>query len=170
MTEARDEAEEAVSDAEETVKTLKETLGARYGPDDAYFPLKGQCFTLDTRDYQYELCPFRTAKQKPSGGGGVGTSLGTWEAEKSWEQPGEWNFRNGQSCWQGPKRSAAVRLRCGPDHQLLDVDEPSKCTYTFVLETPAACDDDTVADERARLFAEVGVGGGQERGAGHTEL
>lgn len=48
-------------------------------------------------------------------------------------------FEKGQKCWKGPSRSLRVALACGPEDVLSTVAEPETCTYTAVLETPAAC-------------------------------
>ena len=48
-------------------------------------------------------------------------------------------FEKGQKCWNGPSRSLRVALACGPEDVLSSVAEPETCTYTAVLETPAAC-------------------------------
>lgn len=48
-------------------------------------------------------------------------------------------FDKGQKCWNGPARSLRVALACGPEDELSAVAEPETCTYTAVLETPAAC-------------------------------
>lgn len=48
-------------------------------------------------------------------------------------------FERGSKCWNGPARSLRVALACGPEEVLSDVAEPDTCTYTAVLETPAAC-------------------------------
>jgi Glucosidase II beta subunit-like protein len=45
----------------------------------------------------------------------------------------------GEQCWQGPKRSMTVTLRCGPKNRLIDVEENGKCTYEAVLETYLVC-------------------------------
>lgn len=65
-------------------------------------------------------------------------------------------FEKGQRCWNGPSRSLRVSLACGPDDVLSTVAEPETCTYTAVLETPAACSPDL----RDALFAEAGEGDG----------
>lgn len=64
------------------------------------------------------------------------TSLGTW---------GQWNsyktmkYENGQSCWNGPSRTATYTLKCGTYDFISNADEPSMCTYTFDFYTPVAC-------------------------------
>ena len=52
----------------------------------------------------------------------------------------EMRFADGATCWNGPKRSITVRLECGVEEELTQVEEPSTCTYTAVLRTPTACD------------------------------
>lgn len=61
-------------------------------------------------------------------------------------------FNNGDSCWQGPRRSLSVTLKCGLNHKLTQLEEPSTCVYTAILETPVACSQAVAA----ALFAEVG--------------
>lgn len=75
-------------------------------------------------------------------------------------------FDHGEPCWQGPTRSTKVRWRkergkekkkkrstssahsltlhklryvCGPENQILSVEEPSRCVYEVKFATPAAC-------------------------------
>jgi len=62
--------------------------------------------------------------------------MGTW---KKWEAPGVGLFDHGQWCPGGPDRSLRVRFECGPKEELLDVTEPSRCTYAASLTHPAAC-------------------------------
>lgn len=73
-------------------------------------------------------------------------------------------FEKGQKCWNGPARSLRVALACGSADLLSSVAEPETCTYTAVLETPAACSsalrDALVASSR------VGEGAGRRADAG----
>ena len=48
-------------------------------------------------------------------------------------------FAGGAKCWNGPKRSLTVTVRCGVENRMATVIEPSMCTYTAEFETPAAC-------------------------------
>lgn len=41
--------------------------------------------------------------------------------------------------WYRPKRELEVSLCCGSTEEVLDVAETSKCVYTMVFATPAAC-------------------------------
>ena len=50
-------------------------------------------------------------------------------------------FSNGQSCYNGPKRNAKVNLICGGETRLLNVEEATICSYEFLMETPAVCDE-----------------------------
>ena len=50
----------------------------------------------------------------------------------------------GQSCWNGPARSAVVQLKCGAVEEVVEVSEPSVCFYDFVMLTPLVCDDSVV--------------------------
>lgn len=74
-------------------------------------------------------------------------------------------FEKGQKCWNGPTRSLRVALACGPEDRLSSVAEPETCTYTAVLETPAACSpalrDALVASSRVGE-EEAGKGQGEE--------
>jgi len=102
-----------------------------FGPDKKFFYLYDRCFNKDTGGYTYELCPFKNARQ-------AGTSLGNWEA---WQgENSKMKYSGGASCWQGPDRSLLVTLVCGKEEQILKVDEPSRCAYSMIFSTPAACD------------------------------
>ncbi len=47
---------------------LEGKLERDYGPEDAFLPLDGQCFTANQDKYTYEVCPFGRASQKEGGG------------------------------------------------------------------------------------------------------
>lgn len=79
---------------------------------------------------------------------GTGDSAGSGSAAKQGEDPRQHQpvfngdvlvFDRGQKCWNGPARSLKVALACGTEDALSAVSEPETCTYTAVLETPAAC-------------------------------
>lgn len=110
-------------------------------------PLLGECLERNLAGYKYSLCLFQSAKQGP-------TSLGKFESWSSDSaalcvqnpQTGEFyegcaamKFTNGQKCWSGPKRELTVLFSCAVETQILEVDEPSTCSYTMLVSTPLAC-------------------------------
>lgn len=72
-----------------------------------------------------------------------GTDLGKW---KDWGKKGDGEtdftkmiYDEGAHCWNGPQRSTTVMLECGPETAILEVSEPSTCTYVMKVSSPAAC-------------------------------
>lgn len=65
-------------------------------------------------------------------------SWGQWTGPES-DKYSEMLFDRGQACWNGPQRTAKIRVHCGGDHKVTGVSEPSRCEYMFDFETPAAC-------------------------------
>jgi Glucosidase II beta subunit-like protein len=138
---ARDTANAEVNKLEGELRKLKEDESNDFGPDSVFYRLKGKCFSYRSTQYTYEVCPFGTAKQDH-------TSLGTftsWGKTKAADgtEVNDYSymqFSNGAYCWNGPNRSMKVKFECGEKEELLNPDEPEKCTYSSVLQTPAACD------------------------------
>jgi len=85
---------------------------------------------------------FKDARQI-SKGGGSDVTIGYWD---SWSGPenkkySKMKYANGATCWNGPARSITTTLKCGLEHKIIDVREPSRCEYAAVFETPSACDE-----------------------------
>nr|UEK51515.1 glucosidase 2 beta-A-like protein 2 [Parasacculina yatsui] len=137
---ARDEyssATNTVNKLRQRVDVLQKVLTIEFGTDSVYAALYRQCFVHNTHEYEYKLCLFDKATQKPISGG-VETVLGQWGHWISGVESAQM-YDNGQQCWNGPKRSTEVSIRCGVETRLLEVNEPSKCVYGIVMESPAAC-------------------------------
>lgn len=126
-----------------------------YGPEQGFLMLTEPgvgCLELEDKEYVYSLCPFKDAHQR-SRSAGSSSLLGSWkgwvdhpEGSETWDREAkmrlsykEMLYDDGHSCWNGPNRSVKVRVECGPENKLLSAEEPSRCTYRFRLETPAAC-------------------------------
>jgi len=127
---AESEVRQLKKEAEDSTKALDDT-----GSLSAFIPLHHKCFEKEVRQYTYEVCLFKDAYQKE---GSSRTRLGNYVSFDKETLTIE--YKNGQTCWNGPARSIKVTLECGAENQLGHVDEPSKCVYATVLKTPAACD------------------------------
>ena len=86
------------------------------------------------------MCPFDQCSQRGKSGGAE-TRLGTWGEWTGPEQDryAKMKFSGGQTCWNGPARSAIVYLHCGGENVLTAVSEPNRCEYEMHFTTPAAC-------------------------------
>lgn len=132
-------------------KEMVEKREKYYGPDDVLLPLSEHCFTSIVDKYTYEVCPFKTSSQIENG---RKTSLGSWDSSEE-NDLSSMAFNNGESCWQGPKRSIRVSLSCGASDKLSKVDEPSRCEYTAELTTPVVCFKEYVDDIKMELNRKV---------------
>lgn len=120
----------------EEIEQLELISGQDLGPMFMFEPLVGECFELKDSQYTYELCTFKDSVQNQ---GNSKTSLGKFA---SWEDDYTiMNYVDGQKCWNGPKRSTRVELRCGSLNKILSASEPSMCEYAMTFETPLACSD-----------------------------
>ena len=130
------------------ISDLEKTKEAAVWDYPAFLALKGQCFDRDDGSYNYNVCLFDDARQRPRGQNIGGTVMGNFNSfgEQTYSVWGarhdlsKIKFDNGQHCYGGPARSVEVSVICGPETKLLSVDEPSMCTYKMVLSSPAICE------------------------------
>lgn len=141
LREQLDELSESVRSLDSEIRKLESTDRDDYGPEQEWFKLSKDCFKLKDHQYTYEVCPYNKAQQDH-------TNLGSWKGFE--DDYTVMKFEGGSHCWNGPSRSMTVTLECGASEELVDVDEPSTCTYTATLKTPAACS--------PKLIAEYNVG------------
>ncbi|KAK1154004.1 glucosidase 2 subunit beta [Acipenser oxyrinchus oxyrinchus] len=135
-----DEAEKALRDLEEQIRSLEKEISFDFGPSAEFSYLYSQCYELTTGEYVYRLCPFSRVTQKQKFGGSE-TNLGTWG---SWAGPEDdkysvMKYEQGTGCWQGPNRSTTVKLTCGTETAVVSTSEPSRCEYQVEFTTPAVC-------------------------------
>jgi len=133
-------ADRQLRDMEREIKQLSESLDKDYGENSVFAVLQGQCFEYTDNEYVYKMCPFDQCSQRGKSGGAE-TRLGTWGEWTGPEQDryAKMKFSGGQTCWNGPARSAIVYLHCGGENVLTAVSEPNRCEYEMHFTTPAAC-------------------------------
>lgn len=133
----------ALRDLEREMADLIAKQGNTYGGGDAFLPLSESCIESALVDgkHTYSVCPFGAAKQME---GGRSTGLGTWGGFAEVDGETVMRFMDGDACWQGPRRSMEVKLKCGSEDSFGAVSEPSRCTYAGVLTTPAFCSESIV--------------------------
>ena len=123
----------------ETVNQLNTTLNLDYGPDNIFLALKDSCISSKTGQYVYRMCFYGQATQDK-------VNLGTWDSvvypkddKDDKAKSTIVKFLDGAKCWNGPKRSLTVTLKCGVTEELFDIDEPETCVYTAFARLPALC-------------------------------
>lgn len=115
-----------------------------YGPDNMFVSMQDRCIQTKHDKYTYKVCPFEQSYQDT-------TQLGRFEG---WgDNHTKMLFTNGMKCWNGPSRSMTVTLQCSDTEALVDLLEPSMCTYTATLRTPLACAPGAEAGLQAELDA-----------------
>ncbi|CAN0003881.1 unnamed protein product, partial [Phaeothamnion confervicola] len=113
------------------------------GPGKILAALARRRFALDTGTFRYEVAPFVEVKQHH-------TLIGRWRGFGGSTNHLLWEFDDGQHCPGAGRREARVKLVCGTEHRLVSAEEPAKCRYGLILETPiACCDADVVEAEMA---------------------
>ncbi|KAL1540922.1 glucosidase 2 subunit beta-like [Salvia divinorum] len=141
-----DESSSKLSKIQSRISNLKQKLKQDFGPEKEFYSFYGKCFESKQNKYVYKVCPFKQATQEE---GYSTTRLGSWE--KFEESYRVMQFMNGDKCWNGPDRSLKVRLRCGLENELTDVDEPSRCEYLAFLATPALCTEDKLKNLQEKM-------------------
>ncbi|KAF6147731.1 hypothetical protein GIB67_006704 [Kingdonia uniflora] len=135
-----------LSKIQSRISSLDEKLKLDFGTEKEFYSFYGRCFENKQNKYVYKVCPFKKASQVE---GHSTTQLGHWEKfEDSYRTMA---FSNGDKCWNGPDRSIKVRLRCGLNNELTDVDEPSRCEYVALLSTPALCFEQKLKELQQKL-------------------
>ncbi len=124
------------SAASSAVAALEVEAATDFGPDAAFFPLKGKCLDVKVQQYTYSACPFGAAKQDSTS---LGSFSGWGAGADGAKDYSVMLFSGGQHCWNGPSRSMKLLLQCGAADALLAVEETEKCVYTARATTPAAC-------------------------------
>ena len=83
-------------------------------------------------------------------------SLGKWS---KWSDDGKvMHFTGGQSCWQGPARSARVTMTCGAQNRIFSADEPEVCNHVLEMESPAACSKEQIAELEGTVRSMLQIG------------
>ncbi|KAF5295965.1 hypothetical protein FQA39_LY12737 [Lamprigera yunnana] len=133
-------AKDAVNDIQTEIKNIERYMEIDFGTDDEFAILEGSIFEFTDHEYIYKLHPFNKVVQQPKSSS-LETHLGSWSTWIGTEENkySIMHFTNGHSCWNGPQRSAKVRVVCGSENKLTSASEPSKCEYHFDFSTPAAC-------------------------------
>jgi protein kinase C substrate 80K-H len=147
-------AQKELDDFQKDLNSRKEDLEKDFGPDDVFRALKGQCISVDSGEYTYELCFMDRTTQKPKKGG-AHTNMGNYErmerivvdedlpANGKGLGSGEriaMKHDRGQHCWNGPNRSTTVILACAEENEVWKVMEEEKCVYRMEVGTPAVCE------------------------------
>lgn len=149
---AFDEVDKEVRDLEAEQTTINEYFKIDFGQENEFAALKGECFEFTDREYTYKLCLFDSVTQRQKTGGSE-TDLGKWG---NWQDDySAMKYSGGQSCWNGPARSALVRMSCGQENALLSVVEPSRCEYEMEFKTPALCVADDGSPQKTKVDDEL---------------
>ena len=65
-------------------RDIEKFLALDLGPDDVFYPLRGECYEYTDREYTYKFCPFEKCTQRSKSGGSE-TNLGWVVNIDCWE-------------------------------------------------------------------------------------
>uniref|UniRef100_A0A7S1W8K1 Glucosidase 2 subunit beta n=1 Tax=Alexandrium catenella TaxID=2925 RepID=A0A7S1W8K1_ALECA len=134
--EAVTEAQNKVRDNKDAAKSLQKKLDQMSSDDKLGFAsLIDKCLTKHDGQYTYKVCFFENANQDS-------VLLGRWSG---WTGPKQAKFANGHMCPGGPERDLNVVFECGDSEEVLDVSEPSRCSYEAHISHPGACSEEDMA-------------------------
>lgn len=137
----RDEIKEKVSKLEtekregaERMKELEEYFAMDWGDENEYIMLhKKECLKQRFGEYDYQICFLGDAKQGH-------TDLGSFESLETVPGVGDvMKFTGGAGCPGGIQRAMTAVLRCGDEPRIINVKEPSMCSYKADVTHPGAC-------------------------------
>ncbi|KAK9471740.1 glucosidase II beta subunit-like-domain-containing protein [Dipodascopsis tothii] len=128
----RDKIDRERNDATRRLDGLQRDLDSYLGADDVFRALKGECVSLESGEYIYEMCFLDKTSQRSK----TTTNLGGFDRLEG----DVMYFTHGTKCWTGPHRSTTVHLVCGDKNALLEISEPAMCEYHFEVSTPAMCE------------------------------
>ena len=137
-------AEEEARLAKEEWQRASDSINIQYGPDDIFRSLADKVISNKVGEYIYKIGLFEAITQE---GNGNKVLIGKFDSLKG----NDFYVSNGERCWNGPLRSAIVRLTCGADHYIRSVNEPEKCQYLIEITSPAACGDVSEGDILSRF-------------------
>ena len=144
-----------VSNKQRELAEKESDLEKDYGPSDIFRALKDKCVSVESGEYEYELCWMAATSQKSKTGHG-NTNMGNFASISreivDEEVPADGKglgsgermvlkYENGQGCWNGPNRRTDVWLACAETEEVWRVSESEKCVYRMEVGTPAACEE-----------------------------
>ncbi|EJT78050.1 hypothetical protein GGTG_03153 [Gaeumannomyces tritici R3-111a-1] len=157
--EALDAVSNDISNKRNSLSTEQTEIAKDFGTDDVFRALKDKCVSVESGEYEYELCWMDKTTQKSKKGHG-NTSMGNFDkldfgdADEEERADGKGlgrgrrvvlRYENGQHCWNGPSRRTDVWLACAEKDELWRVSEAEKCVYRMEVGTPAVCEDSKAA-------------------------
>ncbi|KAG5501855.1 hypothetical protein JKF63_04125 [Porcisia hertigi] len=144
------EAKERLEKLEKTIESAKKSQTSSITTEDLLRTLEKREFTIEFHEQTYAVVMFDKIYQRDLHAEEGGTLLGSWKSmgentyamwAKDAYDLSRMIYDDGLMCWNGVRRNVELRLVCGPENKLVQVEEPSMCNYRMLFETPALCDD-----------------------------